>query len=222
LESFVDAVDCGRQLKPGQLTDLVAVVRQAVFVSDLLHADAALWGSFWQFDVIAPGYTLPALELTLLRATRLDSHWPQSTSPQQFIADLRAAINHPRAGLWTTVLNNTPLAIFAAPAHENSPPVEDPQLITVVWYEMRSKHLVAGYRTAPIDRHFAGLICQQPPGFTLNPATNSLPVWLTESLAQREAEIASSPTAKLDKAILHWRAGITPTGLIPQNDAALT
>jgi hypothetical protein len=87
---------------PDQLAHITRQVAAAPFAEDLLEVDEPLWGSFWQGDVIAPGYRLPAVELAWLRAIRLDKNWPQATTIPQFLADLRQAILAPRAGIWTS------------------------------------------------------------------------------------------------------------------------
>ncbi len=186
---------------PNQKLSVPELTRQAAaapFTPELMAVDAALWGSFWQFDVLAPGSRLPAPEVALLRAVRLDQTWPQTTTPAQFLADLRAAVIHPQAGVWTISLGRTPCAVFAAP---------DLMGLTVVWYSHATGCLHAGYRIAPAAGHFAGLTQQRAPGFQLPVQAVRPPGWLAKSAAQRPA---NSAAARLDAAILRWR--LTATG----------
>lgn len=177
--------------------ELTRQVAAAPFTPELMAVDPALWGSFWQFDVLAPGSRLPALELALLRAVQLDQTWPQTTTPAQFLADLRAAIAHPQAGVWAISLGRTPCAVFAAP---------DSAGVTVVWYSRATGCLHTGYRIAPAAGHFAGLTQQRAPGFHLPDQSPPSPGWLAESAAQRPA---NSAAARLDAAILRWRLDAT-------------
>ena len=73
---------------PDQLRQIIEHVANAPFASALLEVDKALWGSFWHYDVITPGYLVPAIELALLRAIRLDRYWPEETSVERFASDL--------------------------------------------------------------------------------------------------------------------------------------
>ena len=97
-----------------QLARLAAQAGAAPFAADLLEVDEPLWGGFWQGDVIAPGYRLPAVELALLRAMRLDATWPEGTGVAQFLADLRQAISDPQAGVWLLAVAGEPCVVFAS------------------------------------------------------------------------------------------------------------
>src|SRR5687767_153880 len=137
--------DQARKVPPAPLARLVAGVGTAPFVTDLLEVDEALWGGFWHFDVISAGYRLPALELALLRATRLDHTWPDDTGPAQFLADLQRAIQHPQAGIWTLRWAEEPWAVFAAQLGQ--------PWITVAWYCATTGRLHAGYRAPLANLH---------------------------------------------------------------------
>ena len=121
-ELIAQLVTQQKRAAPAELVDIANYVAAAPFATDLLEADEPLWGSFWQFDVIAPGYTLPAIELALLRATRLDGHWPEDTTADQFLADLRQAILHPQAGIWTLPVSGEPFIIFAVYSEQDKNP----------------------------------------------------------------------------------------------------
>ena len=196
LNSLIDTVTGQQLLTPNQLAALTATAARAPFAPDLLMADEALWGGFWHFDVIMPGYTFPALELALLRATRLDGHWPEETSSGAFLASLHAVVAHPLVGVWCTLLCNAPLAIFAAPHGD---------LMTVVWYGLTTECLHAGYRTSASVAHIAGSMPCHSPGFALDATPFPPPDWLSESVADHSVETAPLLAARLDAEILRWR-----------------
>ncbi|MEW5957269.1 MAG: hypothetical protein AB1801_06075 [Chloroflexota bacterium] len=192
-----------RQLK--QLTRRVAA---APFAEDLLEVDEPLWGGFWQGDVIAPGYRLPAVELALLRAVRLDDHWPAGTSVDQFLADLRRAILDPRAGVWTLVMAGQPCVVLAAGSEEGEAGSGE-RLITVVWYCAATGRLHAGYRAARGTVHFTGVIEQR--GLEgedrLKPSVGAEADWITQVVKQKITGGQHEVAARLDLEILQRRRG---------------
>ena len=196
---------------PLQLRQLIHEAGQAPFVPHNLVVDPPLWGGFWHADVISAGYTLPALELALLRATRLDKCWSPGTDPARFLVDLQAAATQPRAGVWTMTLAGMPLAVFAAPGEAlgrpggGTPAGTLRQVSTVVWYGLASGCLYAGYRGVFTAGHFTGMGCQQEPGFQLADTPPAPPGWLAEAIGQRGAE-GRSDASRLDHAILRWRS----------------
>jgi len=191
-----------REATPVELNQIVAQAAAAPFALDLLEVDEQLWGSFWQFDVIAPGSRLPAVELALLRATRLDHHWPTNTGLAQFLADLHAAVQHPQAGVWTLPLAGEPCVIFAAPA-------QTPKLITVVWYCATTGNLHAGYRSGFLGTRFSGAVGQRPPRFAgqTGETAGTPPEWLALAVEHLEKSQPGSLAARLDAEILRRRLG---------------
>ncbi len=193
-----------KKLTPAQLGKLVSQASSAPFSTDPLTVDEPLWGSFWQFDVLAPGSTLPADELALLRATRLDQSWPADTNLTQFLVDLHNAIAHPQASIWTTIVANHPCAIFTAPA--SHPPSAILHTL-VVWFCATTKCLHAGYYTPFDPRQYVGMILQRSPDFAgrQNKAASPPPNWLVEVVPQHTANKNTSLAAQLDTAILQHR-----------------
>lgn len=197
-------IDHQEGITSAQRQQLVTHLGRAPFSTALLVADPSLWGGFWHFDVIAPGYTLPAVELALLRAVRLDQLWPAATTVEQFVDDLRQAIDHPQAALWLLRLIDQPCAILAAPAGQ-------PGLITVVWYCATTDTLHAGYRTAP-DRLSLPQAVAQGGGTAFTPI-GPTPIeidqtWLVDSVDQISGGQPDSLNAALDREILRVRAGV--------------
>lgn len=111
------------------------------FATDLLEIDAALWGGFWQGDVLSPGYLLPVGELNLLRAVRLAETWPPDTTLDTFLADARQILQDVRAGRWTLTLAGEPCVVVAAGEAQ----------LTVVWYCATTDRLHAMYRVSVGD-----------------------------------------------------------------------
>ena len=194
---------------PEELAQLSHHAAAAPFATDLLEVDPALWGGFWHFDVISPGYRLPADELALLRATRLDRHWPLNTTLEAFIANLHRAIFFPQAGIWTLEVAGVPCAVFAAGAQRPSSIGQDQNLITLGWYCAATGRLHAGYRT-PYDPslNFAGAVQQQklkpPPVCKSVPSPNT--GWINQAV---ETDLPSGHTLaeRLDVEILRLRCG---------------
>jgi hypothetical protein len=192
-------------------TQLVNQAAAAPFSPDLLEADPPLWGSFWQGDVIAPGYRLPVVELALLRAIRLDCHWPEDTSIDQFLADLRAVIRHPQAGIWSLWLADVRCFIFVAPLDLQPLTFNWPifNLLTVTWYCPATGCLHTGYR-APLPSLRLNQACPvRLPNWANPPAPTSetTPEWLSEAVAHDDSfgSLRSSVSGWLDTAILRFR-----------------
>ena len=193
-----------KKLTPAQLSKLVSLASAAPFSLDPLEVDEPLWGGFWQFDVLSPGYILPAVELALLRATRLDQSWPADTTPIQYLADLHTAIAHPQTGIWTTVLANQPCAVFAAaPPHPSAFYLHS----LVIWYCASTECLHAGYGVVFDPLHFKGMVVQRVPGFAgrQNKAMLPLSDWLAVAVEQHLTSKTNTLAAQLDTAILRRR-----------------
>lgn len=185
---------------PLPLNYLTAPIADANFSSDLLAVESPLWGTFWQFDVIAPGSRLPVGEVALLRAMRLDRTWPEETTVEQFLADLRGVAGQPQAGVYTLTLGETALIVVAG-YHPSS------GLLTVVWYSPDTGRLHAGYRTPRLRLVTGpGIVEHRPlPTVTNPPPLGMNHDWLAEVIAEKEAEPTPSLAARLDLEILRWR-----------------
>jgi hypothetical protein len=186
------------QASTDQLAQIVEIAATAPFADDLLEVDEPLWGSFWHGDVIAPGYRLPAIELALLRAIRLDRNWSEKIDTAQFLAGLRETIRHPQTGIWTIAIAGKPCVVFGGQ------PSEAEDLMAVVWYCATTEQLHAGYRTRPDLFYLDKAIEQRKPGFKRTPSKARVPLWLT----QIEIEIPDGeqgPAPRLDAEILRLR-----------------
>ena len=193
--------DFTSERSPTALAQVIDQMATAPFSMAHLEADEALWGSFWHFDVIGPGYRLPAMELNLLRAIRLDQSWPPETTPAQFLADLRQAILDPAAGVWRLSLAGTPCFIAAASTGHG--------LITVAWYGATTGQLQAGYRVTPGQLNLATAIPLKAPGFDEQEVSeDKRPAWPAQTVQNRDIGPGASVTLRLDTEILKFRAGI--------------
>jgi hypothetical protein len=190
------------EIFPQEVTRMVQQAALASFAGDLLEADEPLWGGFWQGDVISPGYRLPAVELALLRATRLDGAWPESTSMADFLASLQEAVKHPGAGLWALAAAGQPCLVFARAESPATTGAES--LLTVVWYCASTGRFHAGYRTEPGLFKLRNAVELRPPAFSLENRAGAVPRppdWLSARTAGDR-----SLAARLDLEILALRA----------------
>jgi hypothetical protein len=190
-----------------QLGRIARYVAAAPFAEDLLVVDRPLWGGFWQGDVIAPGYQLPAVELALLRAVRLDKNWPEDITVPQFLADLRQTILDPQARVWTLAMAGEPWLVFAASATNRKSKIQNPKSVTVVWYCAATGRLHAGYRTKWNNLILVEAITQQPAGTVGRQNRGKQSGWLEEVIKQREVDEAHDLAVRLDTAILRFRLG---------------
>lgn len=191
------------QANTDQLAQIVETAATAPFAPDLLEVDQPLWGSFWHGDVIAPGYRLPAVELALLRALRLDQNWPAETGVAEFLAALRQTIQHPQTGVWTMAVADQPWVMFGGQG------VGD--LVTVVWYCATTGHLHAGYRTPLASFYWVKAVEQRQPEFTASRPKAKLPTWLIH-LETEKSNPAQTLATRLDTEILRFRRAGLPQG----------
>ncbi len=217
-----------KQVPPEQLARLIGQAGAAPFAEDLLEVEESLWGGFWQGDVIAPGYSLPAVELALLRAIRLEETWPEGTTVTEFLADLRQAITEPHAGVWMLAVAGEPCIAFASTGERraetgNRTPETSGQrsavngrfLATVVWHCATTERLHAGYRTPIASLNFKGAVEQRPlqVSYASHEESTSQSSWLEQMVEQatatdgwRSAVSGHSLAAQLDAEILRIQA----------------
>lgn len=200
MDSFVaELVASGEAASRPDLQNLAHHVASATFSPALLEVDPPLWGGFWQYDVIGPGYALPVVELALLRATRLDRSWPEQTSVDQFEADLRRAVTDPRAGIWTGTLAGQACVAIAGP--------ESHALITVVWYCASTSYLHAGYRAPAEALNWPGAVTQRELQIETHQTAIELDSrwWLQPVLEEAQTPGERSLVRQLDLEILRLR-----------------
>lgn len=71
------------------------------FAPDYIEVEAEFWGMFWQGDVIAPGYTMPVLELSFLRAWTRSEDLPFKDE-HGFLRHLQTLLLQSPLSLWLT------------------------------------------------------------------------------------------------------------------------
>jgi hypothetical protein len=124
-----------------------------LFTPARLEVESDLWGSFWQGDVIAPGYRLPALELAYLRATRLDETFA-APNPQSYLQNLQTTLLQSPSGAWLAQFNQMPALCVA---------FEAGALYLIIW--LADCFIVAGYKDLLTDS----------PGYHLRPLRSLTP-----------------------------------------------
>jgi hypothetical protein len=166
------------------------------FQSANLEVDGTLWGTFWQGDVIAPGYLLPALELAFLRATRLDKTL-DDPDPLHYLHRLQQHLIQPPAAIWISRFEARPILTLAF----NAPPGR-----LIIW--LSDEAILGGYQ-----EQFAG-----EPGYTLIPllpaaavdhslSSNTMPEYLLDLLPEWQNDWAKlDHPVRLDRLVQLQRA----------------
>jgi hypothetical protein len=85
-----------------------------------------------------------ASEAHLLKRIYYDQQWPVGTTTDQFVADLRLAIRHPDASVWTYEYFDEPCVGLLAPSHIRGTPGAKPYIFVV--YSARYGTLTTGYQ----------------------------------------------------------------------------
>ncbi len=169
------------------------------FNSATLEVDTALWGGFWQGDVISAGYTLPALELAFLRENRL-AHTIDASTPNEYFAQLQNSLKQKPMGAWETNIAGQVLRCIAVP--------ESSQW-RIIWYTETT--IFAGYGSPPITAPGYNLQVIQSPkiseSFASSDALQSYAQQILELLSQWADTWQTLPSdARIDRLIQVHRA----------------
>lgn len=97
---IIELIESGRQATGEELSQIVAHVAQAPFASRLVRPPRWLREALARLGIEVPA-RVPASEAHLLKRVYYDQQWPVGTTTDQFMADLRLAIQHPDARAWT-------------------------------------------------------------------------------------------------------------------------
>jgi hypothetical protein len=150
-DDILDAVIGGREPLPLALSDRQAVVvrlANAPFASRRTGIPTRLRSRL--LDGVSLRNTEPSLRAHLAKRIFDSAQWAATTSADDYIRDLRAAIQHPDAVVHVyTLENETYAAVVApttAPPHRLGPQ-SGPQ--TVVIYRRRTGTIETGYQIAP-------------------------------------------------------------------------
>jgi hypothetical protein len=177
--------------------ELIRAVSPLPFQIASLIVDQALWGSFWQGDVIAPGYLLPALELAYLRATRIDETF-DAPDPQQYLRQLQQQLVEPPVGLWLGEFENNAILVLIYQ-------VEAEWLI--IW--LTETVILSGYRSPVFNTPAYGLMSLlSPPVTTVSELTSPLEPEqrIEQSQEWQAAWTTLTPAARLDRFVQLQRA----------------
>jgi hypothetical protein len=148
---IVELVESGQRATDEELSHIVAHVAQAPFASRLVRPPR-----WWREALARLGITMPARvsagEFHLFRRVYLDEQWPPGTTLETYVQDLRQAIRHPEAQIWTYHYYGAPALGFLAPSHIPGAPASTPFIF--VAYSPRYGTLITGYRTAGLEKIF--------------------------------------------------------------------
>jgi hypothetical protein len=177
--------------------ELIRAVSPLPFQIASLIVDQTLWGSFWQGDVIAPGYLLPALELAYLRATRIDETF-DAPDPQHYLRQLQQQLVEPPVGLWLGEFENNAILVLIYQ-------VEAEWLI--IW--LTETVILSGYRSPVFNTPAYGLMPLLSP--SPNPVSEPIsPIEQEQRIEQSQEWQAAwatlTPAARLDRFVQLQRA----------------
>lgn len=126
------------------------LLNNIIFSTAPLEADSLLWGSFWQGDVIAPGYILPALELCFLRESQL-THTTNAPTPQVYQAHLQNYLTKTPDQTWLKQIDG----VTARCIHSSG---------WIIW--LREDTIIGGYGTeADSASRYAEWVAEQLPSW---------------------------------------------------------
>jgi hypothetical protein len=142
---IVELIESGQRATDEELSQIVAHVAQAPFASRLVRPPR-----WWREALARLGITMPARvpasEAHLLKRVYYDQQWPVGTTTDQFVADLRLAIQHPDARVWTYEYFGEPCIGLLAPSHIRGTPGAKPYIF--VAYSARYGTLTTGYQAS--------------------------------------------------------------------------
>jgi hypothetical protein len=148
---IVELIESGRQATDDELSQIVAYVAQAPFASRLVRPPRWWREALARCGTAVPA-RVPASEFHLFRRVYLDEQWPPGTTLETYVRDLRQAIRHPKAEIWTYRYYGAPAIGFLAPSHISGTPASTPFIF--VAYSPQYGTLITGYQTAGPEKVF--------------------------------------------------------------------
>jgi hypothetical protein len=142
---IVELIEAGRQATEDELSQIVAHVAQAPFASRPVRPPSWLLEALARLGITMPA-RMPASEAHLLKRIYYDQQWPVGTTTDQFVADLRLAIRHPDARVWTYEYFGEPCVGLLAPSHIRDTPGAKSYIFVV--YSARYRTLTTGYQAS--------------------------------------------------------------------------
>jgi len=140
---ITELIESGRQATEDELSQIVAHVARAPLASHLIRPPGWLREELARLGVTMPA-RVPAGETHLLKRIYYDQQWPIGTAIDQFVADLRLAIRHRDASVWTYEYFGEPCVGLLAPSHIRVTPGAKPYIFVV--YSARYETLTTGYQ----------------------------------------------------------------------------
>ena len=148
---IVELIESDRQATDDELSQIVAHVAQAPFASRPVRPPR-----WWREALARCGIAVPARvsagEFHLLKRVYLDEQWPPGTTLETYVRDLRQAIRHPEAQVWTYRYYGAPALGFLSPSHIPGAPASTPFIF--VAYSPQYGTLITGYQTAGPEKVF--------------------------------------------------------------------
>jgi hypothetical protein len=148
---IIELIESGRQATDDELAQIAAHVAQAPFASRLIRPPRWWRDALAQCGIAVPVH-VSAGEFHLFRRVYLDKQWPPSTTLEAYVQDLRQAIRHPEAEIWTYRYYGAPAIGFLAPSHIPEAPTSTPFIF--VAYSPQYGTLITGYQTAGVEKVF--------------------------------------------------------------------
>jgi hypothetical protein len=148
---IIELIESGRQATEDELSQLVAHVAQALFASRPVRPPRWLREALARCGITVPA-RVPACEAHLLKRIYYDQQWPVGTTADQFVADLRLAIRHLDARVWTYEYFGEPCVGLLAPSHIRGTPGAKPYIFVV--YSARYGTLTTGYQASDPETIF--------------------------------------------------------------------
>ncbi|MBL7184431.1 MAG: hypothetical protein ISS50_08280 [Anaerolineae bacterium] len=142
---IVELIESGRRATEEELSQIVAHVAQAPFASRPVRPPGWLREALARLGITMPA-RVPAGEAHLLKRVYYDQQWPVGTTTDRFVADLRLAIRHPDACVWTYEYFGEPCVGLLAPSHIRGTPGAKPYIF--VAYSARYGTLTTGYQAS--------------------------------------------------------------------------
>ncbi len=142
---IVELIESGRQATDDELSRIVAHMAQAPLASRLIRPPGWLREELARLGITMPA-RVPAGEAHLLKRIYYDRQWLVSTTIDQFVADLRLAIRHRDARVWTYEYFGEPCVGLLALSHIRGTPGAKPYIFVV--YSARYRTLTTGYQAS--------------------------------------------------------------------------
>lgn len=135
----------GRRATNAEVAEIIAHVVQVPFASYVSRVPVRVREELLVSGIACPA-RLPSVEWHLLERIYLDRQWTVNTTQEQYLADLRLAVQSPAVEIWTYLYFGRPYAGFIAPSQTRG--AIDSERLLFVAYSPEFGSLTTGFRTA--------------------------------------------------------------------------